>query len=372
MTSSNWHARSFQAVCGTIAALTFVVAAPPGAAAAAVTDVPSGAAAYQWVNQQQVVMPSAAGTLQHWYWGPDTNGVHTDNWGGGSIAGKTVGFAYNNQWQLQEHVVARGTNNHLLHWWWISADGERVVHYADWGGEAYSDPVAVDWNDQQHILARAGDGGIFHWWFDGALHTEEWRGNPAPSVGTPAVMAWGSQLHVVARGPNDELFHWWKDPGAPAGFHDWGGETASDPTVFSWDDKQQFFAKGEDGQLFHWWYDPADNLVHTERWGGAPGTFVGAPFGYKFGNQMHVIARGPANTLYHWWQIKGESGVHFADWGGQIYSDPVAVVYQNDNPYMFQQHIFAQSATNTLYHIYWDNPAQGAVHQDWGGSVKYP
>ena len=114
MISNKSHMRFLRAVCGVIVASTFAVAVAPGRAAAAVTDVPSGAAAYQWVDQQQVVMPSAAGTLQHWYWSPDGTGVHTDNWGGGPIAGKTVGFAYNNQWQQQEHVVARGTNNHLL------------------------------------------------------------------------------------------------------------------------------------------------------------------------------------------------------------------------------------------------------------------
>jgi hypothetical protein len=369
------HNRPFSAIFRIFATLVVglaavcVVGVTPTAAHAAVADVPSGAAAYQWADQQQVFMPSSTRSLSHWYWYPGIDAVHNDNWAYGPIAGKTSGFAYNDQ----EHVVARGTNNHLLHWWWINHD---KLYVADWGGEAYSDPTTVVWNNEQHIFARAKDGGIFHWWWtpgDAKLHTEEWRGAPFPILGSPTVMAWGTQLHVVARGPDDTLYHWWKDPGATPTFQNWGGEVASDPIALSWDNKQQFFAQDEAGQLFHWWWDPNDALIHTERWGGAPGTFVGAPFGYKFtDSQLHVIARGPNNTLFHWWWIKGESSAHFANWGGQIYSDPVAFVYTNSQLGLVEQHIFAQSATNTLYHIYWGNPTQGPVHQNWGGNVKYP
>jgi hypothetical protein len=361
---------AFSAICRILATLAIatsvLVGISPTAVHAAVADTLSGAAAYQWDNQEQVFMPAPNGTLSHWFWFPGED-VHRDNWAGGPIAGKTSGFAYNDQ----EHVVARGTNNHLLHWYWINHE---TLHVVDWGGEAYSDPTSLVWNNQQHIFARAKDGGIFHWWWDGNLHTEEWRGAPYPIIGNPSAMSWGNQLHVVGRGPDDTLFHWWKDAGASTPtFADWGGEVASDPVAFTFNGMQQFFAQGEDGQLFHWWWDPADGKIHTERWGGAPGTFVGAPFGYKFSDeQMHIVSRGPNNTLYHWWTIRGSSTVYFADWGGQVYSDPVAFVYINSSLNLYEQHIFAQSATNTLSHFYWGNPTQGLVRQDWAGSVRYP
>jgi hypothetical protein len=336
----------------------------PGVTGGGGGDPISGAASYQWGDQELVFTPSTDGTLHHWYW-ISGQGTRSDDWGGGPIVGKTTGFAWNDQ----EHVFARGANNHLLHWWWTANDGQ--MHYADWGGEAYSDPTAFVWNGQQHIFAKAADGNLFHWYWDpsdGNLHTVKWSGAPAAFVGNPSAFAWDNQQHVVARGPNNTLYHWWWDQSTgTVSFADWGGQAYSDPTTFVWNGQQHYFAKAADGQLFHWFWDPGDRQVHTVEWGGAPGTFVGAPFGYKFRNQQHVVARGPDNKLYHWWWAQDTGTVSFANWGGEAYSDPTAFVYNNE-----QQQIFTQSATNTLYHYYW-LWSDGNLHQDnWGGSVKYP
>jgi cell wall-associated NlpC family hydrolase len=326
------------------------------------TDEIAGAAAYRWGDQQLVFTPSSTGSLHHWYWIPG-EGTEDDDWGGGTIVGKTTGFAYGDQ----EHVFARGPDNTLLHWWWTAGDGE--LHYADWHGEAYSDPTAFVWGGQQHIFAKAADGNLFHWYWDpgtGQVTTVKWSGAPAAFVGNPSAFSLNNQQHVVARGPNNELYHWWWDQATgQVTFADWHGEAYSDPTAFVWGGQQHIFAKAADGNLFHWYWDPGTGQVTTVKWSGAPAAFVGAPFGYRFGNQQHVVARGPNNELYHWWWDQATGQVTFADWHGEAYSDPIAFVYDD------QQQIFTQSATHTLYHYSW-TPQDGLQTDDWGGDVEYP
>ncbi|AHH99323.1 DUF346 domain-containing protein [Kutzneria albida] len=222
---------------------------------------------------------------------------------------------------------------------------------------------AYKWGDQQLIFSRGTDGALHHWyWIPGqGTRSDSWAGTV---VGEPTGFAYGNQEHVFARGPNNTLLHWWWiDDGSGLHFADWGGQAFSDPTTFVWNGQQHIFAKNSAGQLFHWFWDPTDLQVHTVNWNGAPGTFVGTPFGYSFGNQQHVVARGPNNTLYHWWWDQGTGKVTFADWGGQAYSDPVAFVYGD------QQQIFATSSKNTLYHWWW-TPQEGGLQNDWGGNAS--
>ncbi|GAA0619646.1 hypothetical protein GCM10009534_63450 [Kribbella sandramycini] len=328
-------------------------------------DVTPGSTAYQWndaggAGHEVVFAPTANGTLGRWDWSAAA-GLRRDDLGGGPIAGKTSGYAWNNQ----QHAVARGLNGKLLHWWWI--EGEAAPHRADWGGDAAGDPAAVVWSGQQHIFARSSSGDLQHWWWDpadGELRLDRWGGAPGPIVGTPSTYVSGNQLHVVARGANNHLYHWWWVSGEfEPQFADWGGEAHSDPTTFVWRGQQHVYARAADGQLYHWFWDAGSGLNRV-KWTGAPGKFVGAPSAFKTDNQQHVVARGPNNTLYHWWWTEG-GGVRWEDLGGQVYADPVAFAFAD------QHQFFAQSATNTLYHWWW-TPQDGWHQNDWGGSVRYP
>lgn len=325
-----------------------------------------GATAYQWnepggPGHQVAFAPSATGTMRRWDWSP-TAGLKTADWGGGPIAGKTTGYAWNNQ----QHAVARSTGGSLLHWWWIH--GEANPHYGDWGGDAAGDPAAAVWAGQQHVFARSSTGALTHWWWDPAdsqLRIDAWKGAPGPIVGTPSAYVWGNQLHVVARGANNHLYHWWWGLGDfEPSFADWGGEAYSDPTTFVWNGQQHVYAQAASGQLYHWYWDAGEGL-RTVVWGGAPGRFTGAPSAFKDQYQQHVVARGPSDTLYHWWWDQRTGKVTWEDLGGQAHSDPVAFAFAD------QHQFFAQSGTNTLYHWWW-TPQDGWHRNDWGGSVKYP
>ncbi|WP_427890183.1 glycoside hydrolase domain-containing protein [Kribbella sp. GL6] len=329
-------------------------------------DVVPGATAYQWndaggAGHEVIFAPTAAGTMGRWDWS-GAAGLKRNDLGGGPIAGKSTGYA----WENQQHAVARSTTGTLLHWWWI--EGEPAAHYADWGGDAAGDPAAVVWSGQQHIFARSSSGGLTHWWWDpadGLLRVDSWGDAPGPIVGTPSTYVWDNQLHVVARGADNHLYHWWWQLGDfEPHFADWGGEAYSDPTTFVWNGQQHVYTQAADGQLYHWYWDAGDGL-HQVEWGGAPAKFVGAPSAFKTATQQHVVARGPGNTLYHWWWDQGTSKVTWEDLGGQVHADPVAFAFADQHQY------FAQSGTGTLYHWWW-TPQDGWHQNDWGGSVQVP
>ena len=131
--------------------------------------------AFVWNGQQHIFAKNAAGQLFHWFWDPSDLQVHTVSWFGapGTFVGTPFCYSFGNQ----QHVVARGPDNTLYHWWWDQSTGN--VTFADWGGQAYSDPVAFVYGDQQQIFATSLHNTLYHWWWtpqEGGLQND-WGGN---------------------------------------------------------------------------------------------------------------------------------------------------------------------------------------------------
>ncbi|MDX6235225.1 MAG: hypothetical protein QOG10_40 [Kribbellaceae bacterium] len=231
-------------------------------------DAASDPTTVVWGGQQQIFTRSSTGDLSHWWWDPADAQLRTDTWKG--APGPIVGSPSTYVWGNQLHVVARGADNHLYHWWWIT--GEFEPHFADWGGEVYSDPTTFTWNGQQHVFTKAADGNVFHWWWDpadGQLRTDKWTGAPAAFSGSPAGFKYGTMQHVYARGAGNSLYHWWWDQATGlVKFEDKGGEAYSDPVVFGYGDQQQIFAQSATNTLYHWWHTPQDGW-HLNDWGGS-------------------------------------------------------------------------------------------------------
>ncbi|GAB3950277.1 hypothetical protein GCM10029976_084750 [Kribbella albertanoniae] len=233
-------------------------------------DAASDPTAVVWSGQQHIFARSSSADLQHWWWDPADGQLRLDRWAG--APGPIVGTPSTYVWGNQLHVVARGANNHLYHWWWVS--GEFEPHFADWGGEAYSDPTTFVWNGQQHVYAQAADGQLFHWFWDAGsgLNKVKWGGAPGKFVGAPSAFKTGTQQHVVARGPNNTLYHWWWDQGLGiVQWEDRGGEVYSDPVGFAFGNQHQYFAQSKSNTLAHWWWVPGDpnNGWHYNDWGGS-------------------------------------------------------------------------------------------------------
>ncbi|MFK4084187.1 glycoside hydrolase domain-containing protein [Kribbella sp. NPDC020789] len=230
-------------------------------------DAASDPVAAVWGGQQHIFARSSEGTLSHWWWDPVDLKLRLDKWSGapGPIVGRPAVFA----WRDQLHVVARGTDNHLYHWWWVADEAE--PHFADWGGEVYSDPTAFTWQGQQHVFAQAADGQLQHWWWDSeaGLQLDKWTGAPGKFVGAPAGYAFGDEQQVVARGPNNTLYKWfWKQSTGKITFDDRGGQAYSDPVAFQISGQQQIFAQSAANTLSHWWWVPGEGWRQDD-WGGS-------------------------------------------------------------------------------------------------------
>jgi hypothetical protein len=90
-----------------------------------------------------------------------------------------VGAPFSYKFGNQQHVVARGPNHTLYHWWWDQSTG--TVTFSDWGAEVYSDPIAFVYDDQQQIFAQSANHTLSHWWWtpqDG-FHHDDWHGDVA-------------------------------------------------------------------------------------------------------------------------------------------------------------------------------------------------
>lgn len=112
--------------------------------------------AYRYLDQQHFAAVGTSGTLTNLFWSPSTNKVVQD-WGGGALAGKPVGYVHNNQ----QHVFARGTDNTIRHWW-QAGTGAPVMD--TWGteGRVMSNPTGFAYGSQQHIFYRNPDGNLEH------------------------------------------------------------------------------------------------------------------------------------------------------------------------------------------------------------------
>ncbi|MFF1817177.1 glycoside hydrolase domain-containing protein [Kribbella sp. NPDC058245] len=230
-------------------------------------DAASDPVAAVWGGQQHIFARAGDGALSHWWWDPADQKLRLDKWAGapGPIVGRPAVYA----WRDQLHVVARGADNHLYHWRWAADEPE--PHFADWGGEAYSDPTAFSWQGQQHVFAQAADGQLQHWWWDtvGGLQKDKWTGAPGKFVGAPAGYAFGDEQQVVARGPNNTLYKWfWKQSTNKLTFDDRGGQAYSDPIAFQINGQQQIFARSATNTLYHWWWTPTEGWQQND-WGGS-------------------------------------------------------------------------------------------------------
>ncbi|MFI5736242.1 glycoside hydrolase domain-containing protein [Kribbella sp. NPDC051587] len=230
-------------------------------------DAASDPVAAVWGGQQHIFARSSDSAISHWWWDPVDQKLRLDKWSGapGPIVGRPAVYTYRDQL----HVVARGTDNHLYHWWWIADEFE--PHFADWGGETYSDPTAFTWQGQQHVFAQAADGQLQHWWWDPAdgLKLDRWTGASGKFVGAPAGFAFGEEQHVVARGPNNTLYTWfWGKGNNLVTFADRGGAAYSDPVAYQFGDQQQIFAQSATNTLSHWWWTPTE-AWQNDNWGGS-------------------------------------------------------------------------------------------------------
>src|SRR4029079_17182946 len=112
------------------------------------------------------------------------------------------------------NVVARGTDNHLYRW--QSKDLDRVEGRGDAG---WSEPELIDadrivtgapavaiYHGAMHVVARGPDSAVHHWWKDARWHAET---TPGAYSSNPVMFQFDDQLQTAARGPSGNLYTLW-------------------------------------------------------------------------------------------------------------------------------------------------------------------
>lgn len=252
--------------------------------------------AYRYLDQQHFAAVGTSGTLTNLFWSPSTNKVVQD-WGGGALAGKPVGYVHNNQ----QHVFARGTDNTIRHWW-QAGTGAPVMD--TWGteGRVMSNPTGFAYGSQQHIFYRNPDGNLEHKFWEQStdqITTGVWAGGPF--IGNPFAFVHKDQQHIFARDAAGALKHWYWIPGQNPANDNWGitAGVASDPTGFTTGSQHHIFFRNTDGQLQHRFSDDPSGQLIGDIWTGGP--FIGNPHAFTHRDQQHVFARKANGDLLHFY-----------------------------------------------------------------------
>lgn len=327
----------------------------------------SGSRAAVFGDSQNVFTVRADGALAHSWWEPGSDPqIETLPAVGVRVVGQPVAFVTDHQ----QHVYARGQNNHLYTWetnevsgGWATAD---LTTAAAPNLDIVGDPTGFAYGEDQHVFARGSDGHLHHWFYVSASdsqHADDWGGQ---LTGTPAAYLWGSSMNVVGRGPDGALWRWWWQASDPSYLHlaSWGGQLAADatPTAYGFaEGAQEVFARDPAGNLLNWSYDQKVGQLAVQDLTAATGLRpAGNPVGYQYGAEKHVFFRDAGNGhLDHIW-LRPTLG--HDDWtaasSGNVVGDMTGMNYHNA-----EQHVFSAEGQ----HWWWTQADDVVRHDVWPG-----
>jgi Common central domain of tyrosinase/Polyphenol oxidase middle domain len=319
-------------------------------------------------STQHVVYRGTDGHIYELWWDA-TQCSQTTCWHWGNLTGSTgastlaasnpAGYVRNADGT--QHVVYRGTDNHIYELWWDATQCSQTTcwHWGNLTGSsgaptlAAGDPAGYVRNadSTQHVIYRGTDGHIYELWWDGTQcsQTTCWHwGNLTASSGAPTLAggnptgyvrnADGTQ-HVIYRGDDDHIYELWWDAtqcSQTTCWH-WGNLTASSgaPTlaggnsipagyVLDADGTQHVVYRGADNHIYELWWDATQCSQTTcWHWGnltgstGAPAA-LGEPAGYVLNadGTQHVVYPGPDSDIYElWWNATQCSQTTCWHWG---------------------------------------------------------
>ena len=286
----------------------------------------SDPAAYEFTLEatKHVAYHDAAGHIRELWWDAE------HGWGTGDLSsvtgaphalGSPAGYQFRSE--PTQHVVYRGTDQHIYEFWWEPSRGWGNGDLTGTVGTALAagDPwgYAFEAAGTQHVIYRGVDGHIHELWWDaangwGAGDLTDVTGVTAPA-GDPSgySLEATSTQHVVYRGTDNHIHElWW---GAANGWR--GGDlcaetgapaAAGDPFgyVFDAQGTQHVVYRAATGHIIELWWDAATGWSAGDLTAvsGAPPA-AGDPVGFAFAprSTQHVFYRG------------AEGHVHELRWG---------------------------------------------------------
>ena len=246
-----------------------------------------------------------------------------------AAAGDPAGYVFDAQ--ATQHVVYRGTDHHVHELWWNSAGwhGNDLTkaaarHPASPTGAvaAAGDPAGYVFDAQatQHVVYRGTDNHIHQlWWNTAGWHISDltMATHAAPAAGDPAGYvsdADGASQHVVYRGTDNHIHQlWWNT----AGWHisdlttaTGAAPAAGDPAGYVFDARatQHVVYRGTDNHIHQLWWNTAGWHTNDLTMAAHAAPAAGDPAGYVFNARatQHVVYRGTDNHIHQlWWDITG-------------------------------------------------------------------
>jgi hypothetical protein len=263
-----------------------------------------------------------------------------------------------------QHVVYRGTDNHIHKLWndggWHTRDLTAETHAVNSAGDP--DGYMFDAQGTQHVMYRGTDNHIHELWSDGNWHTNDLTAatSAVNSAGDPDGYMFDAQgtQHVMYRGTDNHIHELWWD----GDWHtnDLTAEThavnsAGDPDgyMFGADGSQHVVYRGTDNHIHKLWWDGSwhtrDLTAETHAVNSA-----GDPDGYMFDAQgtQHVVYRGTDNHIHKLWN---DGGWHTRD----LTAETHAVNWAGDpDGYMFDaqgtQHVMYRGTDNHIHELWSD------------------
>jgi hypothetical protein len=212
-----------------------------------------------------------------------------------------------------QHVVYRGTDNHIHELWFNSQWNHNDLTVAAGAPLAVGDPAGYTWDvdHTQHVVYRGTDNHIHELWFNGQWnHNDLTVAASAPlAAGFPAGYTWNidSTQHVVYRGMDDHIHELWFNgqwnhndltvaAGAPL--------AVGDPAGYTWniDSTQHVVYRGNDAHIHELWFNGQWNHNDLTVAASAP-LAVGDPDGYTWSvdSTQHVVYRGSDAHIHELW-----------------------------------------------------------------------
>jgi len=223
-------------------------------------------------GQHAVVVNNSSpnGEADLWYraqTGWHHNDLTTAAGGATAAVGRPAGYMFDAQGT--QHVVYRGTDDHIHELWWNNSGWHHNDLSASAGAPAaVGNPAGYMFNAQgtQHVVYRAGDGHIHELWWD----NNGWHHN---------------DLTTAAAGAPNAV-------GDPAGY------------MFNAQGTQHVVYRAGDGHIHElWWNNSGWHHNDLTTAAGAPNA-ASDPAGYMFNaqNTQHVVYRGADNHIHElWW-----------------------------------------------------------------------
>ncbi|WP_283138306.1 FG-GAP-like repeat-containing protein [Rhizohabitans arisaemae] len=259
---------------------------------------------------------------QIWYWDFPSHRPDWHIWTSPSLIGQNrsvAGAPAAAVYRGALHVVARGTDSTIYHWW---RNGDGSWNREAPGGQMSGNPSAFKYKDMFHITGKNAGGGIKHIWFNGTWNQADRSlgdgANEPPNNGPPGTPPAGTNhTDLNSDGKSDLLtvygnheMHWYPGKGDgsfwSARFIDHAGFKLMAKGDLNGDSKADLLAVYEGSNAMYWYPGKGDGTFWSARY-LSEANFRHMELADLNGDgNLDLLAVYTAGNAMHWYPGKGD------------------------------------------------------------------